>query len=155
MEENEDIYRYHLFEEYVKYFNSYCSSTYCIEETKKGNRKEVIYNYTADHVMLGQMPRDSFYGSDNYKLVMWALIFDREGRILIHKRSINAKDNQGMWDKSVGGHISLNDYDTITGASREIAEELYTCEEAEQGHSKNDGWTAINKDKIIYLGKWK
>ena len=155
LEENEDIYRYHLFEEYVKYFNSYCSSTYCIEETKKGNRKEVIYNYTADHVMLGQMPRDSFYGSDNYKLVMWALIFDREGRILIHKRSINAKDNQGMWDKSVGGHISLNDYDTITGASREIAEELYTCEEAEQGHSKNDGWTAINKDKIIYLGKWK
>lgn len=99
------------------------------------------------------MPRDSFYGSDNYKLVMWALVFDHKGQILIHKRSQNAKDNQGMWDKSAGGHIAIKDHDIITGASREIAEELYTVEE-EQGHTKSSGWTNINENKIIYLGKW-
>ena len=150
----EDDKRFCLFNEYIRYFESFQNSKYCIEETKKGNRKEIIYNYMSNHAIIGQMPRDSFYGSDNYKLVMWALVFDREGRILIHKRSVNAKDNQGMWDKSVGGHIAITDRDTITGASREIAEELYTVEEAEQGHSKNSSWTSINKDKIIYLGKW-
>lgn len=150
----EDKNRFHLFEEYVSYFEAFVNSQYITEETKKGNRKEVIYNYKSNHAVIGQMPRDSFYGSENYKLVMWALVFDREGKILIHKRSINAKDNQGMWDKSVGGHIAITDRDTISGASREIAEELYTVEEEEQGHSKNSSWINTNKDKIIYLGKW-
>lgn len=150
----EDLNRFEKYDEYVRYFNAYMNSDYCTEETSKGNRKEIIYNYTFDHAVIGQMPRDSFYGSDNYKLVMWALIFDRKGQILIHKRSQNAKDNQGMWDKSVGGHIAIKDRDIITGASREIAEELYTVEEREQGHTKKSGWFSINEDKIIYLGKW-
>lgn len=150
----EDINRFSKYEEYVRYFNAYMHSIYCTEETSKGNRTEIIYNYTFDRAVIGQMPRDSFYGSDNYKLVMWALIFDRKGQILIHRRSQNAKDNQGMWDKSVGGHIAIKDRDIITGASREIAEELYTVEEEEQGHTKGSGWTRVAEDKIIYLGKW-
>lgn len=150
----EDINRFARYDEYIKYFNVYANSNYCTEETSKGNRKEIIYNYTFNRAIIGQMPRDSFYGSDNYKLVMWALVFDRKGQILIHRRSLNAKDNQGMWDKSVGGHIAINDRDYITGASREIAEELYTIEEEEQGHTKGTGWMSTNKDKIIYLGKW-
>ena len=154
LSESEDINRNILFYEYNEYFRAFHNSQYITEETAKENRKEVIYNYSSDHVIIGQMPRDSFYGSPNYKLVMWSLVFDRKGRILIHKRSINAKDNQGMWDKSVGGHISLYDRDTIIGASREIAEELYTVEEEEQAHTKGHGWTKVNKDKIIYLGKW-
>lgn len=149
-----DLNRYAYFDEYVHYFNTYMNSSYCTEETSKGNRKETIYNYSFDRSVLGQMPRDSFYGSDNYKLVMWALVFDRKGQILIHKRSNNAKDNQGMWDKSVGGHIAIKDRDIIFGASREIAEELYTIEEEEQGHTQKSGWMNINENKIIYLGKW-
>lgn len=151
----DDANRFSRYEEYVRYFNTYMQSVYSTEETTKGNRKEVIYNYAFDNAVIGQMPRDSFYGSDNYKRVMWALVFDREGRILIHRRGNNAKDNQGMWDKSVGGHIDIKDRDSITGASREIAEELYSVEEAEQGHSKSSGWSKANMEKIIYLGKWK
>lgn len=150
-----DTNRFARYEEYVRYFEAYLNSQYATEETNKGNKKEVIYNYSFDHAVIGQMPRDSFYGSDNYKLVMWALVFDRKGRILIHKRGSNAKDNQDMWDKSVGGHIALTDRDTIAGASREIAEELYTVEEEEQGHSKNSSWSKPDGGKIIYLGKWK
>lgn len=153
--DEEDVNRFAKYEEYARYFDVYLNSHYTTEETKKGNKKEVIYNYSFDHAVVGQMPRDSFYGSDNYKLVMWALVFDRQGRILIHKRSNNAKDNQGMWDKSVGGHIAIKDKDTIVGASREIAEELYSVEEEEQGHTRKNGWSNVNKDNIIYLGKWK
>lgn len=151
-----DVNRFAQYNDFVSYFNQYLESTYCTEETKKNNRKEVIYNYTSNHAVIGQMPRDSFYGSDNYKLVMWALVFDRKGRILIHRRANNAKDNQGLWDKSVGGHIAITDRDTIIGASREIAEELYSIEEEEQSHTgKSNKFNDVKTDEIIYLGKWK
>lgn len=152
---DEDIERFSHFEDYVLYFNSYRYSHYCTEETRKRNRVEVIYNYTSNHEIIGQMPRDSFYGSENYKLVMWALVFDRKGRILIHRRANNAKDNQGLWDKSVGGHIAITDRDTIAGAAREIAEELYKVEEEEQSHTKTHMFNNVNINEIIYLGKWK
>lgn len=151
----EDTNRFAQFYDFVQYFKTYINSTYCTEETKKNNRKEVIYNYTSSHAVIGQMPRDSFYGSDNYKLVMWALVFDRKGRILIHRRANNAKDNQGLWDKSVGGHIAITDRDTISGAAREIAEELYNVEEEEQSHTKLTKFNDVKSDEIIYLGKWK
>lgn len=152
---DEDTNRFSQYVDFEHYFNTYLYSQYCTEETKKKNRKEVIYNYTSNHEIIGQMPRDSFYGSENYKLVMWALVFDRKGRILIHRRENNAKDNQGLWDKSVGGHIAINDRDTIAGAAREIAEELYKVEEEEQSHTRDEKWNDVKSDEIIYLGKWK
>ena len=154
-DKDEDTDRFSYYEDYVYYFKSYVNSPYCTEETKKRNHTEVIYNYTSNHEIIGQMPRDSFYGSDNYKLVMWALVFDRKGRILIHRRANNAKDNQGLWDKSVGGHIAISDRDTISGAAREIAEELYKVEEEEQSHTQTNMFNHVNSDEIIYLGKWK
>lgn len=155
LNQEEDPDRFYKFDEFVQYFNQYINSSYCTEETKKRNRMEVVYNYTSDHAVLGPMPRDSFYGSDNYKLVMWALVFDRKGRILIHRRANNAKDNQGLWDKSVGGHIASTDRDTIHGAAREIAEELFQVEEEEQSHTRYTSFSTIKSDEIIYLGKWK
>lgn len=152
---DKDTDRFSRFFDFEHYFHTYLNSQYCTEETKKNNRKEVIYNYTSNHAIIGQMPRDSFYGSGNYKLVMWALVFDRKGRILIHRRENNAKDNQGLWDKSVGGHIAIMDRDTIAGAAREIAIELYKVEEEEQSHTRNDKWNDVKIDEIIYLGKWK
>lgn len=156
--QEEDENRFVEYNGYLDYFRSYTESHYSTELTKKGNRMEVIYNYTSDHAIIGQMPRDSFYGSDYYKLVMWALVFDRKGRVLIHRRAHNAKDNQGLWDKSVGGHIAITDRDVIAGAAREIAEELYSIEEEEQSHALTDTakrFYRVESDEIIYLGKWK
>ena len=155
MKQEEDQDRFYKFDEFVKYFNLYIHSIYCTELTNKRNRMEVVYSYTSNHDLLGPMPRDSFYSSENYKHVMWALIFDRKGRILIHRRANNAKDNQGLWDKSVGGHIASTDRDSIHGAAREIAEELYTVEEFEQGHVNTSRFNRIDSDEIIYLGTWK
>ena len=152
---DEDSDRLSSFDDLVLYFGSFVSSLYCTELTRKNNRTEVIYNYTSKHEIIGQMPRDSFYGSNNYKLVMWALVFDRKGRILIHRRANNAKDNQGLWDKSAGGHIAIEDRDTIAGAAREIAEELYRVEEEEQSYTTTNWFNYVNPDEIIYLGKWK
>lgn len=144
---------------YKKYFDAKISNgvqKYSTEETKKGDRKEVIDIFNESRVRIGSGPRDAFLSNMAIvKSVVWALIFDRSGRMLIHQRASNAKDNRGLWDKSVGGHVGVEDLDTIDAIKREIAEELYTLEnEGQGGHDKID-WLITNKNKIIYLGDWK
>lgn len=142
---------------YMEYFlNENGAQKYSTEETVKGNRKEVIDIFDESRSRIGIGPRDAFLSNMAIvKSVVWALIFDRKGRILIHQRAKNAKDNQGLWDKSVGGHVSIEDLDTIEAIKREIAEELYTQENEGQGGHDLIQWTITNKNKIIYLGDWK
>lgn len=148
-------------EEFVKYFVEYFinengAQKYSTEETQKGNRKEVIDIFDENRNRIGIGPRDAFLSNMAIvKSVVWALIFDRKGRILIHQRAKNAKDNQGLWDKSVGGHVSTEDLDTIEAIKREVAEELFTFEHDGQGGHDIVEWMITNKNKIIYLGDWK
>lgn len=142
---------------YIEYFlNENGAQKYSTEETAKGNRKEVIDIFDESRNRIGIGPRDAFLSNMAIvKSVVWALIFDRKGRILIHQRAKNAKDNQGLWDKSVGGHVSTEDLDTMEAIKREIAEELFTIEnEGQSGHDIIQ-WMVTNKNKIIYLGDWK
>jgi hypothetical protein len=102
----------------------------------------------------GIFPRSSFYDTDYSQLVVWALVFDRQGRMLIHRRADNAKDNQGMWDKSVGGHVDFSmDVDTSRGVLREVIEELFSDEVKE----KSDFFTAwsVTDEEVVYLGEWR
>lgn len=124
------------------------------EETLKGNRMEVIHLYNNERVTMGLLPRDAFMDTNYIKNVIWALVFTRDGRLLIQQRSKNAKDNQGMWDKSVGGHVSADDIDTVKAAARELAEELYTVEANEQGGHGQSSFLRVNVDKIKFLGEW-
>ncbi len=146
--------------EYEKYFNAYFESDYgarkySTEYTKKGNKLEVIQTYNEKRQPMGMLPRDSFSNTKQVKLVVWGLIFTRDGKLLIHQRKKNAKDNQGMWDKSVGGHVDINDIDTPKAMAREMAEELYKVELDEQGgHDKTD-FMNVNVDKMVFLGEWR
>lgn len=154
-------YRSLWLDDFVNYYQEYfCNNNgaqkYSTEETVKGNRKEVIDIFDENRNRIGTGPRDAFLSNMAIvKSVVWALIFDRRGRILIHQRSKNAKDNQGLWDKSVGGHVSTEDLDTIEAIKREITEELFTIENEGQGGHDIIQWTITNKNKIIYLGDWK
>jgi hypothetical protein len=52
-----------------------------------------------------------------------ALVFDRRGFLLLQRRPRD-KENGGLWDKSVGGHVSAGeDFDTTL--VREAGEELF------------------------------
>jgi hypothetical protein len=156
-----DEYESYWLDEFRNYYRVYFESPngaqrYSTEETKKGNRKEIIDIFDESRIRIGIGPRDAFLSNMSIvKSVVWALIFDREGRVLIHQRSANAKDNQGLWDKSVGGHVSTEDLDTIEAVKREIAEELFTLENEGQGGHDIVQWMVTNKNKIIYLGDWK
>jgi 8-oxo-dGTP pyrophosphatase MutT (NUDIX family) len=114
---------------------------------------EVLELYDHDRIPRGMYPRSSFYDTDYSQLVVWAFVFDRQGRLLIHRRADNAKDNQGMWDKSVGGHIEFEDVDTAHAVCREVVEELFV-DEAEQGYSSLTRWAVADED-MIYLGEWR
>jgi hypothetical protein len=146
-------------DEFAKYFAAYFDSVhgaikYSTEITNKGNRLEVIQSFDEKRTPTGLLPRDSFLDTVQVKLVVWALLFTRDGKLLIQKRKKTAKDNQDMWDKSVGGHVAVTDIDTVKAVARELAEELYTQEAAEQGdHGKRD-FIKVNADKMIFLGEW-
>lgn len=157
----DDGYRSLWLDDFVSYYQEYfCNpdgaQKYSTEETIKGNRKEVIDIFDENRNRIGMGPRDAFLSNMAIvKSVVWALIFDRKGRILIHQRALNAKDNQGLWDKSVGGHVGTEDLDTIEAIKREITEELFTFEQEGQGGHDIVQWMITNKNKIIYLGDWK
>lgn len=113
--------------------------------------EEVLELFDHDRIPRGIYPRRSFYDTDYSQLVVWALIFDRRGRLLIHRRADNAKDNRSMWDKSVGGHVDFaQDVGTSRAVVREVIEELYTDE-----LKKDLGVWAPSDEEMIYLGEWR
>jgi len=147
------------YNEFALYFKTYFDNPegakrFSTEETKKGNRLEIIQAFDEKRNPTGILPRDSFLDTVQVKLVVWALIFTRSGKLLIHKRKENAKDNQGMWDKSVGGHVAIDDVDTVKAVARELAEELYIQEASEQGDHGKITFVKVNSDKMIFLGEW-
>jgi len=149
-------------DELKKYFNAYFDADlgakkYSTEITTKDNRTEVLTMYNDDRHVLGQLPRDSFLDTTKVKVVIWGMLFSRDGKVLIHKRGKNAKDNRDMWDKSIGGHVDLekDTVDTTRAAAREMLEELYKVEaEAQGAHNKTENFI-VNEEKPIFLGDWR
>jgi len=55
--------------------------------------------------------------------VVHVLVFNKEGRLLLQKRSQNKDVAPGRWDTSVGGHVGAGE-DLILSSKREMHEEL-------------------------------
>jgi isopentenyldiphosphate isomerase len=55
--------------------------------------------------------------------VIHILVFDKKGRLLLQKRSMNKDVAPGKWDTSVGGHVNPGE-DILGAAKREMKEEL-------------------------------
>lgn len=119
----------------------------------RDSKEEELEMFDHKRVPRGIYPRKSFYDTDYAQWVVWAFVFDRSGRLLIHRRSENAKDNQEMWDKSVGGHIEFTDFTTSQAACREVIEELFV-EEPEEDKSDFIKW-GVSDREVIYLGEWR
>jgi hypothetical protein len=150
------------YDEFGKYFEAYFDNDlgakkYSSELTEKDNKTEIILMYNDKRQCLGQLPRQSFMKIKKAKVVIWGMVFTRDGRVLIHKRADNAKDNRGMWDKSIGGHVDMekDTVDTVKAAAREMLEELYKIEAEDQGGHNTIAITEIKPDKPIFLGEWK
>jgi hypothetical protein len=120
------------------------------KDFKKDKLTETLELFDENRIKRGVFPRDAFYDSGFIKLVVWVFIFDRKGNMLIHKRDTNAKDNRGMWDKSVGGHADYHvDIETSKTVPREVIEELVTDENI------GTSFLQTNDEDIIFMGDWR
>lgn len=110
--------------------------------------KELIQLFDKDNIPRGIFPRSCFYTTAFQRYSIWGFVFNRHGKLLLHQRSMTAKDGRGLWDKSIGGHVDLKDRSTYITAQRELVEELF-LPEAE--YSK---YIQAELGDIINFGDW-
>ncbi len=85
--------------------------------------EELLNVYDADGAVIGAQPRRAAKASGLAVGAVNALLVNRRGEVLLQRRPVD-KENGGLWDKSVGGHVSAGEeFDTTL--VRETAEELF------------------------------
>lgn len=86
--------------------------------------KELLNVYDADGEVVDARPRREAKASGRAVGAVNALIVNARGELLLQKRPLD-KENGGLWDKSVGGHVSAGEaFDTTL--VREAGEELFS-----------------------------
>jgi isopentenyldiphosphate isomerase len=74
--------------------------------------------------VIGSAPRSEIHGKPSLMhRVVHILVLNKEGEILLQKRSRNKDVAPGRWDTSVGGHVGLGE-DLLSASKREMLEEL-------------------------------
>lgn len=110
--------------------------------------QELIQLYDKDRIPRGIYPRKAFYNTRFKRYSIWALVFNRNGELLLHQRSHTTKDNRLLWDKSVGGHVDLGESSTSQSAKRELVEELFLPE------AEYTRYVRADLGDIIDFGEW-
>jgi isopentenyl-diphosphate delta-isomerase type 1 len=78
----------------------------------------------AEDRVIGRALRSECHGNPQLiHRVAHVLVFDRQGRLLLQKRSMNKDVQPGKWDTSVGGHLDPGET-YAAAAKREMLEEL-------------------------------
>jgi NUDIX domain-containing protein len=84
---------------------------------------ELLNVYDEDGVVIDAQPRRAAKASGRAVGAVNALLVNAQGEVLLQRRPAD-KENGGLWDKSVGGHVSAGeDFDTTL--VREAGEELF------------------------------
>jgi isopentenyldiphosphate isomerase len=74
--------------------------------------------------VIGTAKRSDLHGNPSLiHRVIHILVFDKKGRLLLQKRSLQKDIAPGKWDTSVGGHVNPGE-DILSAANREMEEEL-------------------------------
>lgn len=140
-----------LKEELDNYFDFYTS-----KENGKGGiylskpNEELIQLYDKQSFPRGIFPRSCFYTTEYKRYSVWGFVFNRKGELLLHKRSDNkaTKDNRGLWDKSIGGHVNILDQSSSITAKNELIEELFLPNDIDTKHLRAD------LGDIVNFGDW-
>ena len=84
---------------------------------------ELLNVYDAEGVVVGSMERGEAKERGFAAGAVQMLVVNQDGRVLLQRRR-DDKENGGLWDKSVGGHVQAGE--TFDGALlREANEELF------------------------------
>jgi isopentenyldiphosphate isomerase len=85
--------------------------------------EELLNVYDASGVVVDTLPRRAAKASGRAVGAIHVLAINKRGSVLLQKRP-DDKENGGLWDKSVGGHVSAGEAWDET-AVRESGEELF------------------------------
>jgi ADP-ribose pyrophosphatase YjhB (NUDIX family) len=84
---------------------------------------ELLNVYDAEGAVVGALPRDEAKRSGLAVGAVNILLANADGQVLLQRRASD-KENGGLWDKSVGGHVLAGEGFDQT-AVREAGEELF------------------------------
>lgn len=89
------------------------------------NSEERLPLVDSEGNVIGSAPRSECHNGQSMLLhpVVHLHLFDKEGRLLLQKRSMSKKIQPGRWDTAVGGHVSAGE-DILTALRREAVEEI-------------------------------
>lgn len=85
--------------------------------------QEPLNVYDREGNVVGAMPRAEAKGSGLAVGAINILLVNRAGEVLLQRRAAG-KENGGLWDKSVGGHVAAGE-EFDEAAVRECGEELF------------------------------
>jgi hypothetical protein len=88
-----------------------------------GQHEELLNVYDEAGMVVGAQPRRAAKASNLAVGAVNALLVNERGEVLLQRRP-GDKENGGLWDKSVGGHVSAGEAFDVTMV-REAAEELF------------------------------
>ena len=88
-----------------------------------GHGEELLNVYDEAGAVIGAQPRRAAKASGLAVGAVNALLVNARGEVLLQRRP-GDKENGGLWDKSVGGHVSAGEEFDVTMV-REAAEELF------------------------------
>ncbi len=135
--------------------------------------EEILEVVSTDGRVIRTLPRSIIHGNPSLiHRVVHVLVFNKEGELLLQKRSTNKDVAAGKWDTSVGGHV--NPGETLDEAvRREMEEELgmaychpeflysyihsnpYETELVHTYSCVYNGKIIFNKDEIDEVRAWK
>jgi len=95
-----------------------------LRKTHFPSSNEILEIIDENGAVLGTAKRSELHGNPSLiHRVVHILVFDKKGRLLLQKRSMNKDVAPGKWDTSVGGHVNPGE-DILSAANREMKEEL-------------------------------
>ena len=132
-----------------EYVGRFLSKQHWMKYLSDESKDDLIPVFDRKRYPHGVLPRKSFYTTNYARYVVWVLVFNRNGEILLHRRSNKTKDNGTLWDKSIGGHVDIEDPASVITAKRELVEEMYLPEAEFTDYVKADIMDVID------YGEWK
>lgn len=89
----------------------------------KSNPEELVIVVDENDKVLDFIPRSDAHKKKLLHRTISISVFNEEGKVMLHQRSMNKDTNPGMISNSCGGHVSKGQ-DYLEAAEREIKEEL-------------------------------
>lgn len=111
-----------------------------------------------DHV-IGARPRREVHAMRLKHRAVHLVVWNRQGEILLQKRSMKKDSHPGWWDISMGGHVDVGESYEVA-AAREVAEELGLQgvpfdEVARRDASPLSGMEFVRIYSCLYTGPFK